>query len=76
MVKQSRNCVSITDRHWFVIFMRKWENLKLKNDRIFVFFSRKVVLLQKKEEEAFGFEIQVRLMEGISFPDLLIAVNR
>lgn len=27
---------------------------------VFVLFSRKVVVLQKKDEEAFGFEIQVR----------------
>lgn len=38
------------------------------------------MLLQKKEEEAFGFEIQVRLMEGISFNRISLicrlAVNR
>lgn len=44
---------------------RVWPNLCL------FFFSRKVVVLQKTEEEAFGFEIQVRGLTAIYGRDFL-----
>lgn len=39
---------------------RERAELRNKNDQRFLLFPRKVVVLEKKDEEAFGFEIQVR----------------
>lgn len=55
------------------IWEKLWKAAAKEFDQISVsfFFSRKVVVLQKTEEEAFGFEIQVRGLTAIYGRDFL-----